>query len=388
MSPPARSFEQMKRLLITLLLIGANSLAWAYDFRVPMQGFSLYYDIVDSAGHKVAVTAPRTTGTYRWNGYRAPSGTLELPATVEYEGVTYTLTAVAERAFAGCSKVKKVVLPESLVAIGDYAFSSCNALSSVVIPSGTERIGNNAFYRCANLRLVTSEPLTPPVLGTDAFGGISAVATLVVPCLGEERYRQADEWRKMRQIKRMEPCLLDIRTASNDPQMGVVVGGGSHTMGDTVALTAVCRAGYGFKGWSDGNTDNPRYVAVVDTMSCTALFQATEVKHEIEYVHDTIYKDGIETIYEYYEINDIAEPIDEQDEVVYNSEKRRIEVPIDKKEIVSVALYNDFGVCVSTGKPRRGHINMKRYPTGFYVVRITTEESEQAMRFLHVRKGE
>ncbi len=473
----------MKRLLISLFLVGATCLAWAYDIKVPMQGYSLYFNIVDSNQHHVAATAPRTAGNYRWNGEKAPAGVLELPSEIEYAGVKYTLTAIEERAFSGCTRITgvvlptslasigayafsnctgmrgvltigenirsiglsafygckgiaelqynavacssmgsssntvfsgchgikkvtfgpsvqqipayafaglnmlktEVVLPESLVTIDDYAFAYCNVLPRVTIPASVKTMGERVFYRCTNLKQVTIDALVPPTLGNESFSGISAVATLIVPCIGEERYRQADEWKRIPHIKKMEPCTINILAGSNDPQMGVVMGGGNHVLGDTITLTAVCHAGYGFKGWSDGMTDNPRRVVITDTFSCTAMFQATEVKREIEYVHDTIYKDGIETIYEYYEINDIAEPIDEQEEVVYNSQKRRIEVPIDRKEIVSIALYNDAGVCVSTGKPRFGHINMRRYPTGYYIVRITTADEEQAVRFLHVK---
>ena len=121
-------------------------------------------------------------------------------------------------------------------------------------------------------------------------------------------------------------------------------------------------------------------------MSYLAILQAAEIIHEIEYVHDTIYKDGRDTLVEYYEINDVAEPINSQQGIAYNRDKRRIEVPIDKGDIVEVALYNDAGQCVLTGLPRRGHINMRRFPTGNYIVRVTTIYEEVVVRFFHVRK--
>ena len=111
--------------------------------------------------------------------------------------------------------------------------------------------------------------------------------------------------------------------------------------------------------------------------------QQAEVIREVEYVHDTTYMDGVEVIYEYYEIGDVAEPLSEQDEIVYDKKSRRIVVPIEKREILGVALYNDAGQCVSTGKPRRGYINMRRFPTGYYIVRISTPDDERMLRFFH-----
>jgi hypothetical protein len=97
-------------------------------------------------------------------------------------------------------------------------------------------------------------------------------------------------------------------------------------------------------------------------------------------------KDGRHTLVDYYEINEVAEPITSQQGIVYNRDKRRIEVPIDKGDIVDVALYNDAGMCVFTGLPKHGHVKMRRFPTGSYIVRVTTIYEEIVVRFFHARK--
>lgn len=496
----------MKRLLALLLLLGVFSYGWAYDFKVPHRGYTLYFTIIDEDDNSVEITSPMSDGNYRWMGYTVPSGVLDIPAEVEYEGVRYTVVSVGERAFSGIAEITGIMLPRTITDIGPYAFSYCTALVGTVtigeevvsigrsafygcggitavnfnaencesmggtrsgtvfgncraltkitfgpnvqripdyafagmdglrfewnmpkaleyigeyafaycnsiygtlslpdgvkrvgayafaqchsmrqleIPSRIERIDTRAFYQCVNLTQMKVYAMVPPNVGADAFLGISGGAVMTVPCISVDRYRQAPEWSRIYNIKAMEPCTLDVFAGVSDPAAGMVIGDGNYRVGDTATLVAVCRAGYGFKGWSDGNTDNPRRVRVEDTISYIAIMQEADVIHEVEYVHDTTYMDGIEVVYEYYEVNDVAEPITSQEEIVYNTAKRRVEIPIDKPSIVGVAIYNDAGVCVYTGKPRRSYVNMRRFPSGYYVVRVSTIDDELFLRFFH-----
>ena len=299
----------------------------------------------------------------------------ELPPAVEYIG---------EYAFAYCYSIKgELQLPSALKVVGPYAFAQCHGTTAVTIPAGVQRIEQRAFYQCVNIKQLYCKAMIPPQVESEVFGGLSRLAVLTVPCVSTERYQSADGWSKIRTIKPTEPCTVDIVGVVNNSAMGAVIGGGTYTPGDTISLVAVCYSGYGFRHWSDGSIDNPRTVVVSDTTVYTAVIEPAEVIRQTEYIHDTIYKDGIEVIYEYYEVNDVAEPINSQDAVVYDSERRRIEIPMDKNDIMDVALYNDAGLCVQTGVPKNGHLNMRRYPTGYYIVRIITVDDEQSLRFFH-----
>lgn len=496
----------MKRLVTLLLLVGVSCMAWAYDFKVPHRGYTLYFTVIDEDENIVEATSPLSDGSYRWMGYTMPSGILDLPAEVEYEGVRYTVVSIGERAFSGIAEITGILLPNTVTDIGAYAFSYCTALTGTVtigeeivsigksafygcggitnvvfnaracesmggtrsgtvfgncralkkvtfgqhvqripdyafsgmdglsfewnmpqdlvyigeyafaycnsiygnlrlpdgvkrvgayafaqchsmrqleIPSRIERIDQRAFYQCVNLTQIKVFAMVPPNVGPDAFLGVSGGVQMYVPCISVERYRNAQEWNRVSNIRAMEPCTLDVYATISNPAAGIVIGAGNYRVGDTATLAAVCHAGYGFKGWSDGNTDNPRLVRVEDTVSYVAIMQEADVIHEVEYVHDTTYMDGVEVIYEYYEINDVAEQMNTQDEITYNSAKRRLEIPMEKENIVGVALYNDAGVCVLTGKPRRGHINMRRFPTGYYIIRVSTIDDEVILRFFH-----
>lgn len=61
-----------------------------------------------------------------------------IPATVENEGETYTVTEIGFFAFAECSTVEKITLPETIVCINDYAFSAAGHLETVIIPETNE----------------------------------------------------------------------------------------------------------------------------------------------------------------------------------------------------------------------------------------------------------
>lgn len=500
----------MKRiLLIITMMMGIGSCVWAYDFSMPMQGYSLYYKILDEEDDVVEVTSPLADGTHRWMGHNSPRGVLIIPAEVEYDGIRYTVVSIGERAFAGCTDISGIVLPPTLTeigasafsgcisirgkitigegvtsigrsafygctgitevvfnavecemmggsrssiafgncrslqkisfgprvrripdyafvgmdnlrgdlilpkdveyigefafaycygigselripaqvkTIGPYAFAQCHSITKVEMKANSVRIDQRAFYQCVKIKEINVKALVPPELGADVFAGIPEGVTVNVPCISANRYRKAEGWGKMKNIREVTPCKIELNAKVAEPTGGTVLGTGSYKVGDTAMLVAVCYEGYSFHGWTDGNRENPRYVVVDDTTTYTANIQAAEIVHEVEYVHDTTYMEGVEVIYETYEANDVAEPIASQERVKYNRQKRRVEVPIDRREIVGLSLYNDAGECLVTGRPRRGRINMRRYPTGYYIIRVTTIDKEQYLRFFHLKK--
>ena len=65
-----------------------------------------------------------------------------------------------------------------------------------------------------------------------------------------------------------------IAATVNDATMGTVTGGGSYHIGSEITLEAIAKNGYDFVQWSDGNTDNPRTVTVIDNAEYTAVFKA------------------------------------------------------------------------------------------------------------------
>ena len=69
-----------------------------------------------------------------------------------------------------------------------------------------------------------------------------------------------------------ESQMFTITALTENPDLGQVVGGGLYNMGDTAELIATPNSGCQFMQWSDGVTDNPRYVIVTQDESFTAIF--------------------------------------------------------------------------------------------------------------------
>ena len=68
-----------------------------------------------------------------------------IPDSVEYIG---------DSAFWGCSRLKDVILPKNLRAISQATFTGCSALEKIKIPDGVEEIESFAFCHCDNLKEV------------------------------------------------------------------------------------------------------------------------------------------------------------------------------------------------------------------------------------------
>lgn len=80
------------------------------------------------------------------------------------------------RAFASCSNIREVVIPEGIETIkGDNAFYGCVALTTIQFPEGMSSIGRFAFYGCSNLKAVAF-PSTLTAIEQNAFDGCPLVS--------------------------------------------------------------------------------------------------------------------------------------------------------------------------------------------------------------------
>ena len=71
-----------------------------------------------------------------------------IPASVEFNSVTYSVTSIGESAFRDCSSLTSVTIPNSVKSIGEYAFRDCSSLTSVTIPNSVTSIGYYVFDGC------------------------------------------------------------------------------------------------------------------------------------------------------------------------------------------------------------------------------------------------
>ena len=168
----------MKKILsFAALLLAFVSLSWGHDFSaVAPSGQTLYYYINNES--TVSVACPGAV--YSWNGFTEPSGSLVIPSTVTYNSHTYSVTSIDRRAFAACSGITSVTIPNSVTTIGDHAFDGCIGLTSVTIPNSVTSIGNCAFKACRGLTSVTIGNSVTSI-GHEAFHDCSGITSVTIP---------------------------------------------------------------------------------------------------------------------------------------------------------------------------------------------------------------
>ena len=165
------------------------------------------------------------------------SGNLEIPSTVNYDGVDYSVTGVSGLTFKDCeellsvvipetmqnipdyafwnsglvsvtlkssslvskdytllnhrlkmgtlsvifgSQVKEIVLGDNITDIGAYAFADFSCLTSVTIPESVTSIGDGAFNGCSSLASITI-PNSMTSISSNTFNGCSSLASITIP---------------------------------------------------------------------------------------------------------------------------------------------------------------------------------------------------------------
>lgn len=178
-----------------------------FDFSVTSAtGYDLYYRIVDAASQIVEVTYPCQHDDNYWWGYIKPEGKLVLPDTVTYNGISYTLVAIDDHTFYGCSDLRgelelpqtittigasafkgcanlngKLELPISMTRIEDEAFSGCSSFTGrIEIPDSVQYIGRQAFLDCSGFRGMMMLPASLTFIGEQAFKGCSSINSMSV----------------------------------------------------------------------------------------------------------------------------------------------------------------------------------------------------------------
>ena len=82
------------------------------------------------------------------------SGDIVIPSTVIYNNKSYSVTGISSSAFLNCTKLKSIIIPNSVEDIGVDAFSGCEELQSVTLPNSITIIDNGVFRNCKALKSI------------------------------------------------------------------------------------------------------------------------------------------------------------------------------------------------------------------------------------------
>ena len=118
--------------------------------------------------------------TAELKGYEGdkPTGELDIPAKIRYEGKNYTVNSIGDGALSSCYDLTSITIPASVKRIGDTAFGTCTGLTSVTIPDRVTSIGESAF-ETTNLASVTI-PASVKSVGKGAFHNCQSLKSVTV----------------------------------------------------------------------------------------------------------------------------------------------------------------------------------------------------------------
>ena len=115
------------------------------------------------------------------------SGEYEIPETVIYDGVTYTVTSIGNEAFKDNTNLTDVIIPSTITSIGESAFAGCSNLKSITVNSTTPIV----FPSASRTRG-----------GSSVFEGVDkTTCILYVPEGSVELYKTAPGWSEFQIIK-------------------------------------------------------------------------------------------------------------------------------------------------------------------------------------------
>ena len=269
------------------LLLAASSGVMAYDFSaVSPSGHMLYYNRMAAWAEVVFPGDARYPGS-GWGGYTRPTGTLVIPDSVSFNGVSYPVRFIGKYAFFECSGIDSLIVSEGVRSIRANAFKGCTSLRYASMPATMDTLGTYAFSGCTSLEHFVVRRATSPYMMVSVFSNCNlSRVTLHVPCGAADAYTDPYSWASFGLVQEANCDSIAIVGRPNHAERGSVTGGGTYAEGERVTLQAIPAAGHLFACWNDGDTLASRTLTVHEPLTLTALF--FERLHDTLCLHDTV----------------------------------------------------------------------------------------------------
>lgn len=149
------------------------------------------------------------------------STVVAIPETIDIDGTTYTVTAIADGACQNNMDMTKLILPSTIKAIGENAFAGCNNLTEI--------------YNYA------MEPIDLSILATtrgnsklaSVFEGVNKnTCVLYVPAGSKEKYAATEGWKEFKNIVEMPAALPGDVNGDRSVAVADIVAIISYILGD------------------------------------------------------------------------------------------------------------------------------------------------------------
>ena len=107
-------------------------------------------------------------------------GDIDIPAEVTYNGVTKPVKAVGVRAFSDDSLLTSVTFHDNMRVIDWYAFANCTQLKRIDMPNTVVSVIDGGFYGCTSLETVTMSNQLASI-GWSAFQDCKSLKSIDIP---------------------------------------------------------------------------------------------------------------------------------------------------------------------------------------------------------------
>lgn len=129
-------------------------------------------------------------------------GDVEIPNSVEYKGVVYSITSIGTKDYF----LENIVsyMPYVYIPLAKQAFSYSDKLQSVKVPINVTSIENFSFSNCPNLKAIYIENPNPEKIRIEenTFWGVNFENCILYVSKGaESKFKNSEQWKKFKIIK-------------------------------------------------------------------------------------------------------------------------------------------------------------------------------------------
>ena len=157
-----------KHLFLSMLALVASVNAFAD----PVEIDGIWYNLVTKA--KVAEVTRNPDHNVHY------TGAVNIPDSVTYNDIDYSVTSIGDYAFSYCKGLTSVTIGSNVTSIGYEAFGECIGLTSVTIPESVTSIDSEAFWKCRSLTSITI-PESVTSIGSGAFCHCTGLKSITIP---------------------------------------------------------------------------------------------------------------------------------------------------------------------------------------------------------------